>query len=142
MTALARGFAPPGPEFADRVAVASWVENGLLGPECHVLLAPAVPRLGESAEHYRPGLLGIAQGLGLGRGEEPYRIGLDLLLVRGIVSLDYGHPTTTLNTPYPRPWYALAQRRGRIHVAVGLALREPDACQECARRYGLEEVRG
>ncbi|MGW6391258.1 hypothetical protein ACWFR1_12320 [Streptomyces sp. NPDC055103] len=124
MTALAHGFAPPGPEFADRVSVAAWVKNGFLGPECHVLLTPAVPRLAESVDHYRPGLLGIAQGLGLGRGEEPYRLGLGLLLVQGVASLDYGHPTTTLNVPYPRTWYALAQRRGRVHVAVGLALRE------------------
>ncbi|MEU0272290.1 hypothetical protein [Streptomyces sp. NPDC006307] len=124
MTLLSASYAPPGPEFMDRVSVAAWVETGLLGPECHVLLAPARPRLAESVEHYRPGLLGIARGLGLGRPDEPYRLGLGLLLIQGIASLDYGHPAATLNVPYPPPWYPIAQRQGRVHVAVGLARRE------------------
>jgi hypothetical protein len=111
------------------------VGRGFFGPECHVLLTPAVPRLAESVEHYRPGLLGIAQGLGLGRGEEPYRIGLGLVLVQGIASLDYGHPTSMLNVPYPRNWYSLAQRRGRVHVAVGLALHELGGGLDGVRAY-------
>ncbi|TLQ39447.1 hypothetical protein [Streptomyces marianii] len=124
MTVLSARYAPPGPEFMDRVSVAAWVEPGLLGPECHVLLTPARPRLAESVERYRPGLLGIARGLGLGRPGEPYRLGLGLLLVRGIASLDYGHWDATLNVPYPPTWYATAQRQGRVNVAVGLSRRE------------------
>ncbi|MEU7021892.1 hypothetical protein ABZ990_14695 [Streptomyces sp. NPDC046203] len=124
MTVLSARFAPPGPEFMHRVSAAAWVEPGVLGPEYHVLLTPARPRSAENMEHYRPGLLGIASGLGLGRPDEPYRLGLGLLLVRGIASLDYGHRSSTLNVPYPETWYPLAQRWGRVHVAVGLARRE------------------
>ncbi|MFJ2061238.1 hypothetical protein ACIOMM_35735 [Streptomyces sp. NPDC087908] len=51
-------------------------------------------------------------------------LGLGLLLVQGIASLDYGHPTSTLRVAYPHTWYSLAQRRGRVHVSVGLRLRE------------------
>ncbi|MGA5406932.1 hypothetical protein ACPCSC_06660 [Streptomyces lavendulocolor] len=100
-----------------------------------MLLTPPRPRLSESVEHYRPGLLGIARGLGLAPPHEPYRLRRGLLLVRGIACLDYGHPSSTLNVPYPHTWCTTAQRQGRVNVAVGLVQRELGGGLASVHRY-------
>lgn len=135
MTTTAQ-YAPPGPEFMNRISTATWTERGPAGVVCRVLLTPAEPRLAESVEAYRPGLLGIAQGLGLRQGDGPRRPRLGLLLVQGIVALDYGHPSSTLNVRYPgEAWYAQATRNGSVHVAVGLTQRPAGGAREAADEY-------
>ncbi|GHF77955.1 hypothetical protein ACFFSH_35620 [Streptomyces filamentosus] len=141
MADLATRYPPPGPEFMDRVSVAAWVERGPIVSVPRVLLTPARPRPTESVEAYRPGLLGIAQGLGLGQATDPYRLRFGLLLVQGIATLDYGHPSTTLNVPYPETWYHLAQASGYAHVTVGLALRELGGGLEAVHDYLATEGR-
>ncbi|MFE0777591.1 hypothetical protein [Streptomyces sp. NPDC058861] len=135
MTTTAARYAPPGAEFMDRLSTAAWVEHGPVGPMCRVLATPARPRLGESVEAYRPGLLGIAQGLGLGRGTEPCRPVAGLILQDGIMSLDYGHPCTTMNVDPPESWYDRAILTGGVHVAVGLTFRPLGGGLEAVREY-------
>ncbi|MFC8886623.1 hypothetical protein ACFT54_10405 [Streptomyces cinereoruber] len=86
-------------------------------------------------EKYRPGLLGIAEGLGLGRGAAvPAGVSRGLLLVGGLAALDYGHPETTMNVDYPGPWYRQAMVNGHVHVMLGTALMKGTGA-EGARDY-------
>ncbi|MFC8466025.1 hypothetical protein [Streptomyces sp. NPDC057250] len=133
-------YAPPGPEFASRVATAAWVEQTVLGPIGQVLITPAQPRLAESVEAYRPGLLGIAQGLGLAPVPEARRRVCGMVLLRGVASLDYGHPTSTLNVTHPQGWYEVASSRGIVHVSVGLAMR-PLGGLDAVQAYLSREAR-
>ncbi|MFC7791453.1 hypothetical protein [Streptomyces cinereoruber] len=114
--------APPEAEFLERVVVTSWIERSAAGALCRLLLAPGEPRQGESIGTYLPGMLGLAQGMGLSPvGDGPRRIGWNLLLSNGLVRLDYGHPERTMNVPFPgENWYRQALVSGHAHVLVGL----------------------